>query len=277
MNVKIQDDKKDEILNLDAHAHVYTHDLPMKGDRLYSPKEEAVPETYFSYLKDSALDGALLVQPSFFGTDNSYMLDVMTKAKETEGAPTFYGVVVVDPDISMDEMRAMKAQGVIGVRLNLVERPLPEFSQPLWQSFLAAFLELNWHLEVYIEAARLPEFAQMVPFAGNLVVDHFSLPTSPEQLSENLQQLLALEKFTDIFVKLSGAYRVFPQDSFEESAEKCTAYAGQLVELLGRDNLLWGSDWPWTRNDTGQSYSDCVRWGKVWLGEGFARFPQKLL
>lgn len=264
-------------LKLDGHAHVFTTSLPLMGGRRYSPEKDALPEEYFARLKDSELDGALLVQPSFLGTDNSYMLQVMEQAQQTVDGPVLYGVAMLDPNAPYEQMCSLKERGIIGVRLNLVERDIPDFSDEEWKVFMNSFEKLNWHLEVHIEGDRQIEFVDKVPFAGNLMIDHFGLPASNDQLKSNLDDLISKNKFSSIYTKISGAYRVFPQDSFEESAANCHKYAETLKEALGSDNLIWGSDWPWTRHEKGQSYTDCAKWGELWLGAEYATMPAELL
>lgn len=275
MNKKNQSVTERKII-LDGHAHVFTTSLPlMKGHR-YAPEAEALPETYFKTLKSANFDGAVLVQPSFLGTDNSYMLQVIEAAEKDDGL-ALYGVAVLDPEISFEEMHTLQEKGIIGVRLNLVDCEMPNFRDQKWSSFLNQFERLGWHLEIHVEGKRLLDFVNDVPYKGYLVIDHFGLPSSEKQLEDNIDGILLLHKFKDVFVKISGAYRVFPDMTFKQSANSCLPLIEILIEKIGSNNLIWGSDWPWTRHEKGQHYCDCVQWGNSWLGPDFATFPEQLL
>ena len=61
------------------------------------------------------LERAVIVQPSFYGTDNRATLDAIR-----QGGPNFRDIVVVDEDIDVAEMERMHDLGVRGVRINLL-------------------------------------------------------------------------------------------------------------------------------------------------------------
>ena len=66
------------------------------------------------------LSHGVLVQPSFLGTDNRYLLEAL------RGCPQrLRGVVMLEPTVSDAELQAMDALGVCGMRLNLVGLPVP--------------------------------------------------------------------------------------------------------------------------------------------------------
>jgi len=69
----------------DGHAHVFRRDLSMVENRRYTPEYHAEMEDYLIHLQANDLDGALLVQPSFLGTDNSYLLSVPVKTGNDKG------------------------------------------------------------------------------------------------------------------------------------------------------------------------------------------------
>ena len=70
----------------------------------------------------------------------------------------------------------------------------------------------------------------------------------------------------DTYVTLSGAYRlaageVPPQKNFSEQL------AGLWRDLLGRDRLLWGSDWPCTNHESDANYAALRARLNDWLPE----------
>src|SRR5579871_4035203 len=117
---------------VDSHAHVFLHDLTFAKGSRYTPTYDAAPETYLAQLDAHGIGGGLLVQPSFLGTDNSYMV------KALEAFPgRFRGIAVVEPVIGRADIEALRRKGVVGVRWNLMGRPSPDFTSPGWQAHLA--------------------------------------------------------------------------------------------------------------------------------------------
>ena len=91
----------------------------MVEPRLYTPNCDAFPEDLFSLLSKYGLDGALLVQPSFLGADNSYLLKVLEDYFYSTDI-TLRGVVVLDPLTPVDAawLKELDEMGIVGARLN---------------------------------------------------------------------------------------------------------------------------------------------------------------
>ncbi|OSZ08404.1 hypothetical protein BVZ23_22775 [Klebsiella variicola] len=64
------------------------------------------------------MDRVVLVQPSPYGTDNRCMLNALKKL----GHKKARGVVVVEDDISSDDLHILHDHGVRGLRLNMEAR-----------------------------------------------------------------------------------------------------------------------------------------------------------
>src|SRR2546425_200566 len=63
--------------SVDTHAHVFERGLPMPDARRYAPDEDALLGTYLHHLDTHGMAHGELVQPSFLGTDNSYLLQAL--------------------------------------------------------------------------------------------------------------------------------------------------------------------------------------------------------
>src|SRR5688500_20326153 len=105
---------------VDSHAHVFARGLPLAPQRRHAPDYDALLADYLALLDAHAVSHAVLVQPSFLGTDNRFLLDALRACPQR-----LRGVVIVEPVIGEDELAAMDRQGVCGIRLNLVAPPLP--------------------------------------------------------------------------------------------------------------------------------------------------------
>lgn len=253
-------------MKIDGHAHVFLKSLPMLETRRYTPDYDATFEEYFQLLKSQKLDGALLVQPSFLGTDNSYLLNALDKARQQEPALLIKGVAVVEPSISMEEMSSLKQSGITGIRLNCISRPLPEFKDNTVKSFFKRVDSFGWHVEIQVEGDRLnTAIDKLLSTNRRIVIDHFGLPSTANEHLDSCLRKLVNTKDLEACVKISAPYRVFPKLSINESVKQCSHLTSKLLDTLGHQRLIWGSDWPWTQNEKGQSYQDSIHWAQEWM------------
>nr|WP_245884299.1 amidohydrolase family protein [Hartmannibacter diazotrophicus] len=258
--------------DFDGHAHVFAAGLPLAAKRRYAPDYEALPMTYAALLGAHGLAGGLLVQPSFLGTDNSYLLSVLDAARSGAlGAGLlFRGVVVLDPDdrgITSDGLDQLSRQGIVGMRINAVGWPdsmLQDMAR--WTRLLKLADAAGWHVELQCEGDRLaPVLAHLLAHCQHVVVDHFGLPRADDLLGCPGQSALLSAPEGRVFVKVSAPYRVLPDLCPSEAVDRLMPVFRRLHEGLGSTQLLWGSDWPWTRFEGRQNFSDCVSWRDRWL------------
>jgi predicted TIM-barrel fold metal-dependent hydrolase len=232
---------------IDTHAHVFHRGLPLAPDRRYAPDYDAPLEAYLAELDKAGLDHGVLVQPSFLGTDNSYLVECLARA---EGR--LRGIAVLDPTISVDELRAFDRAGIVGVRLNLVGRPLPDLDDVKWRDFLAHIAGFGWQIELQRRAADLPPLiSRLRAHDLTIVLDHFALPDAVLGITDSaFAEVLRLGSSGRVWVKLSGAYRNGPHGrSFARAAYP------QLAKAFGVERLMWGSDWPHTQFEAAETYA----------------------
>lgn len=226
-------------LRIDAHTHVFTHDLPMAPARRYAPAYDATPTDLLAHLDAHRIDQAVLVQPSFLGTDNGYLLAALAEAPGR-----LRGIAMVGPDVTDPQMDLLAQQGIVGVRFNLVGAAMPDVRSPAWTSLLRRIAARGWHVELHREARDLPPLIESALEAGaRVVVDHYGRPDPSRALADaSLNALLAFGPSRRVWVKLSAAYRCAPNaEGFEREA------ARRFVSAFGADRLVWGSDWPHTQ------------------------------
>lgn len=160
------------ITGIDSHAHVFSRELNLAAARRYTPGYDATLAQYLKHLQAHGLSHGVLVQPSFLGTDNSYLLAALRQA------PTqLRGVVVLERDVSRVMLNDMARLGVVGVRLNLMGKAVPDFRDAAWKDFFGHIAELDWHVELHRQVEDLPGLIrQLMPFGIKLVIDHFGRP-----------------------------------------------------------------------------------------------------
>ncbi len=243
---RAQPSQKQSIM-IDTHSHVFHGGLQLADSRRYAPGYDAPLDLYLQQLDDNGITHGVLVQPSFLGTDNSYLAQCVLAARGR-----LRGIAVVDPDVTPDDLSRLNDLGVVGLRLNLVGKPLPDFASPVWGGLLERAAKLQWQIEVQRAAIDL---AALVPgllsFGVDVVLDHYALPNAGTGAAD--PGFVALTKFGEsrrLWVKVSAPYRI-GEDSNRIARE---AYL-LLRDSLGRDRLIWGSDWPHTRFESAQSYA----------------------
>jgi predicted TIM-barrel fold metal-dependent hydrolase len=254
-----------DITAIDSHAHVFVRGLPLAATRRHAPDYEATLAEYLALLDAHGVSHGVLVQPSFLGTDNSFLIDALRACPRR-----LRGVAVVDPGVDDAALQAMADAGVCGIRLNLVGMPLPDFSLPDWRRLFARVRALDWHVELHRESRDLPLAAQPVLDAGcALVVDHFGRPASaPASADSGFAWLLDAAACGRVWVKLSAAYRNWPV-TIAAAAARDAAQA--LLKACGPDRLVWGSDWPHTQHREIADYAAAHAALADWVPDAAAR------
>ncbi len=254
--------------SFDGHAHVFSTDLPMTPIRRYTPDQAAPFEAYCRLLRTHSLDGALLVQPSFLGIDNRYLLRSLTDARDIPDLQ-FRGVAMTDLDTSASELAHLADAGVVGMRLNQLDRTMPNLRSQEWRAHLRDLADLGWHLEIQIEGARLPDVLPLLlDHTPCLVVDHFGLPEDGDwRHCPGFHALLNAPR-DRVMVKLSAPYRAFRVDVNTKLTQAAASAARALMAHFGPTRLIWGSDWPWTRHESGRSFEEALAWRTQWEALG---------
>lgn len=251
-------------LRVDAHAHVFARGLPLAPGRRYAPHYDAPLANYLDHLDCHGFSHGVLVQPSFLGTDNGYMLDALSTA-----AGRLRGIAVVEADCSAEELARLGSCGVVGLRLNLIGRPDPTLSAEPWRSLLRRAAALGWQIEVQAEAGRLAHLLPSLLEEGSMVViDHFGLP-DPRLGAEDPGWMAMLARAADAprtYLKLSAPYRL------GSGAAVAGSLVPRLLEAFGPERLVFGTDWPHTQHEGRDHAGDALRELFSWLPDPVDRF-----
>jgi predicted TIM-barrel fold metal-dependent hydrolase len=249
------------ITAVDSHAHVFVRGLQLTSRPRHAPDYDATLDEYLALLDEHDVSHAVLVQPSFLGTDNSFMLNAIRAQSQR-----LRGVAVVGVDAGDDQLRVLADGGIVGIRLNLIGQPIPDCKRAPWQRLLTRVRELDWHVELHSELHQLPLVGQPVLDAGcKLVVDHFGRPNHAGD--RGLDWLLNAARCGRTWVKLSAGYRNW-SDMDDPSA--CDA-AQTLLDAFGATRLVWGSDWPHTQHRAVANYAAAYGALGKWVPDAAAR------
>ena len=217
---------------------------------------EATIDDYLRVLDAHGIGQAVLVQPSFLGTDNRYLLSALSAHPDR-----LRGIVVLDPDTSDAELDDMTGAGVIGHRFNLLSLDPALLQTAQYRTLTERANGRGWWTEIQ---APGPIWCDVAPLMGELgaklMVDHFALSSGP-----NCAGIAALARLhpAQVSVKFSAPYRQ-THPAFLDAIQPLVTDKHPL-------DPLWGSDWPWTQHEGHHSYADCIAWLKDWRGESGTR------
>jgi predicted TIM-barrel fold metal-dependent hydrolase len=189
----------------------------------------------------------VLVQMSYYGFDNSYMLDAMRAAPQT-----FRGIAVIDPGSTDLEtkMRQLAASGVRGFRINTVEHKnwaddtgIHKMFHEAGKKDLAIWPLLNPHSLAQFDrlCGRFPDTP--------VIIDHIArIGMSGQPLDSDVKALCAIARHPQTRVKLSAFYAL----GNKRAPHLDLAPLIQRVhEAFGANRLMWGSDCPFqTQTET---------------------------
>ncbi|MDT7951210.1 MAG: amidohydrolase family protein [Acetobacteraceae bacterium] len=226
---------------VDTHVHVVGDPAryPFSADRSYTPGQATLQQLE-SVAGQAGINRFVVVQPSFYGTDNTLLLDTLAAL-----GPRGAGVAVLDPETTGEgDALRLAASGIQGLRLNLYSGPGagPGLGER-FRAMSALAKRMRAHVEVIATLPALVEAADVLEQSEvAVVIDHYGLPIPERPGGAAGQRLLALVQRPHVWMKLSAPYRVTEERlGIEPDADWLAAL---LEAAPGR--CVWGSDWPHT-------------------------------
>jgi predicted TIM-barrel fold metal-dependent hydrolase len=222
----------------DCHVHVIGPKtrFPLAQPRRYTPQDAPTAELA-AMLKRLGLDRVVLVQPSFYGTDNACMLEAMA------ALPASRGVAVLPAQVAGSTLDALHAQGVRGLRVNVATAGTAALDAMRRDIEAAARLcaRHGWHVQIFVPASAIEPLAPVLrDLPVDTVIDHFGL-IAPGPETDALRALLHLMETGKIWVKISCAYRI----ADDPNDPRIGPLARRFTDA-NPERIVWGSDWPHT-------------------------------
>jgi predicted TIM-barrel fold metal-dependent hydrolase len=184
----------------------------------------------------------VLVQPSFYGTDNTLLLEGLDALGDWGR-----GVAVIDPEATTPGMLADYAnRGVRGLRLNFYSthagREVSKLDDSLSQVAKLAQM-VDWHVEVIAAIDVLAANADLLNRTQvPIVIDHYGLYGNFLPQTAEARRVLKLLRNPQVWIKLSAPYRV-SENPLNTRPDKAWLAA---ILACAADRCVWGSDWPHT-------------------------------
>jgi 2-pyrone-4,6-dicarboxylate lactonase len=224
----------------DCHAHVFGPGgrYPFIPHGLYAPAD-ALPHEFRHMLDVLGLERGVLVQPSIYGTDNRAMLDALALDPER-----LRGIAVLPFDAGADEVERLHAQGVRGVRCNIVDLKFDKGVLPLdgLRALAERIARFGWHVEFLMHVNDFPDLdRQLADFPVDVVFGHLGyVPVAEGLETKGFAALLRLMRQGKAWVKLTAPYRL----TLSAMAYPDVAPFARALVDAAPERLLWGSDWP---------------------------------
>jgi len=258
---------------VDTHAHIFTPDMPVADSAWMRPDYAFTAEDYLRVLDAHGVHFGVIAGISIFGYYNDYMIEALRRHRRLRGT------VNIAPGTDRHTLERMKADGVVGVRLQLARRKaLPDLASEEYRLLLRRVADLGWHVHLALEGAQMPAVLPALEASGvDIVLDHFAHPDPAEGLANaGFQAVLRSIGKGRTWVKLSAGYRLTwlstRTDSPDPRAmELARAAAARLLQEAGPERLLWGSDAPFVGHETCLAYADTLASFAEWVPDACAR------
>ena len=232
---------------IDAHSHIWTPTLDHFPLAKGFQKEDMQPPSFtaeelLAEMKAVGVNRCVLIQMSFYGFDNSYMLDAMKRS-----LGTFSGVAVIDSEAAHpdEEMRRLKQLGVRGFRIRPQTKEVNQWlnSDGLRLMFKTGAVE-RLKMCCLINPDALPALDKMCEQFPDtpVVIDHLCRIGVTGLIEQaDVKALCAMAKHKQLTVKVSAFYALgkkFPPYHDLRPLIK------QVYDAFGPQRLMWASDSP---------------------------------
>jgi len=226
---------------IDSHVHVWKHDPAFPfAPGAHPPAEDASAATILGLMQANQVARTVLIQVIHYRWDNSYLASVLKQYPQK-----FQGVCRVNPEdpAAPDRLtQLIQQQGFHGVRLSptagadgdWIRGPL---MPPLWRRCA----KLKVPMTLLTPVTRLPDLVPLIKQNPGLIVVIDHMADCPLDRQDQLQMLLALARYPNVFVKISHMWSLSQQPfPYRDAA----AQVKRLYDTFGSKRLMWGTDWP---------------------------------
>lgn len=234
---------------IDAHVHVWTSDtLHYPLAQGYRPEDMRprtfTPEDLFQHTRVAGVDRVNLIQMSYYGFDNSYMLDMITAYPDV-----FVGTAVINPLGPRPEqwMRDLSYRRVYAFRIHprLSRQPPERWLQPRgYERMFAAGARYNLAMSCLIEPNCLPELDRMCRRFPEtpVIIDHICrIGMMGPIREEDVNALCAMARHPRVMVKIGAFYALGrKQPPYTDLSDVIR----RVLQAFGARRCMWESDSP---------------------------------
>jgi predicted TIM-barrel fold metal-dependent hydrolase len=238
---------RDRLL-IDTHLEVWTHDprFPFHHPErpALKPREAAPIENQVSQMADFGIKYAVLINPRYYGWDNSYISDCLRRYPKLFVA---HGLIDPRDPRAPERLRSWVQQHRFqGMRFSPQYHPDSTWlnareSDPLWREAERLGVVFNF----YILPHQMPMLADMAArFPGvKIVVDHLGKPDlrKPDPWPE-FRKMFELKRFPQVWISASEPYELSISGTFPY--RDTIPFFKAVYEEFGGKKLIWGTGYP---------------------------------
>ncbi len=217
------------------------------------PARDAAPEALLSLMKANGVARTVIIQVIHYRYDNRYLAGVL---KQYPGI--FQGVARVDPldPAAPDHLSQLTREGFRGVRLSPSGNASGDwFHGPLMPPLWKRCEQLKVPMTVLAPITRMPEVGLLLEDVPDLtvVIDHMA--DCPVDRPAELEKLIALKRYPNVFVKVSHTWSLSRQSYPWADSQLLVK---RLYDSFGPQRLMWATDWPIVENTEGATYAKAL-------------------
>lgn len=218
-----------------AHLHIIDPAFPNDGK---AASQIGTVETYKSISEELQLPRAVFVQAKPFGLDNSCLVDAIEKF----GRDNARGIAVVNNEVSDEELEALNAVGVKGLRFSVWNPNNAVVSFDDCFPLSERCKQFGWNMQLHMSATQILQYADTLRRIDcKIVIDHMGrLDPALGVKDEPYAFLLEMIDRGNTWIKLCGPYLNTTEGKPWHDATK-TAIA---LSSYAPERVVWGSDFP---------------------------------
>lgn len=235
---------------IDGHQHFWRlsrGDYDWITPDLAVLRRDYLPGDLAPLLKDTGVDGTVLVQAAATEAETSFMLDLAGENAFVRGVVGWVDMEALD---APDRVAALACNPRLrGIRPMIQDIPDPEWMlRPALVPAFDAVAGLGLAFDALVKPVHLKPLLRLLERHTGLraVVDHGAKPAIREGIEGGAfdawaADMAAIARETPALCKLSG---LVTEAAPGWSVETLRPYVDRLIELFGPHRLIWGSDWP---------------------------------
>lgn len=246
---------------IDSHVHVWTPDLVHYPLAAGYKKEDMKPASFtpdelFKHSKPAGVDRINLIQMSFYGFDNRYMLDMIAQHPDV-----FVGTAVIDPrgeapETLMAELAKKKVRAFrISPRISQLA-PAQWLQLDGYAKMFAAAARNNQALSCLIDPDALPELDRMCRKYPEtpVIIDHLCrIGVKGAIDGKEVDALCAMAVHPKVLIKVGAFYALGKK---QPPYTDLTPLIKKVVQAFGARRCLWETDCPFQVVD--HKYQDSI-------------------
>lgn len=254
---------------IDAHVHVWTPDtdrypLAPGFTKANMKPPSFTPEQLFAHCKPEGVDRIVLIQMSFYGFDNRYMLDCMKRFPGVFGAVGVIDWTLEKPDV---EMGKLAKQGVRGFRVRCDDMPAETWMEtPSFERMFKYAADHGLAICPLMNPRGLPSLSRMCArhLETRVVIDHLCrIGIDGEIREKDVHALCQMAHFPEVRVKVSAFYALGKK---KPPHDELIPVIRRVYDEFGAKRLMWASDCPFqVDNETYRDSVGLVRDRLPWL------------